>query len=371
MSEKIIVRLSHPQFNEQEERAVVAVLRSGNIAQGKLVSEFEKKFAQFVGVKYAVAVNNGTTALMAAVLALGIGKNDEVITTSFTFGATANCILAVGAKVKFVDIDPNTYCLDPNLVEQAITKRAKAIIGVDLFGQCADWVAIQKVARRYKLLTIEDAAQAHGAMLGNRKAGSFANVACFSFYATKNMTTGEGGMLTTDDRRIYDSLLLLRNHGMDRKYHYLTLGYNFRLTDIQAALGLVQLKKLEAFNAHRRANASYLASRLESIPGIIIPKIRPKAHHVFHQFVVRVEQPFPLTRDQIIKRFQEANIETAIHYPFPLHQLPLYVSQQKITLPVTEKVCRNVASLPVHPGLSQKDLERIVQVFRKAAKYGI
>lgn len=363
MSKARLIRLSPPQFDQREERAITAVLRSGNIAQGKRVREFERGFAQLVGVKHAVAVNNGTTALVAAIMALDIGENDEVITTPFTFGATANCVMAVGAKVIFADIDPNTYCLNPILLEKSITKRTKAIIAVDLFGQCANWPAIVKIARRHKLFTIEDAAQAHGASLNNQMAGSFATLGTFSFYATKNMTTGEGGMITTNDNQLYQKLLLLRNHGAPSKYHYEMLGYNFRLTDLQAALGLEQLKKLIRFNNKRQLNARYLSQKLASISGIVIPTIKHQNLHVFHQFVIRVVQPFPLTRDELAERLTRAGIETAIHYPIPLHLFPLYQkSKTQPALSVAEKYCAQVLSLPVHPGLSSSDLKYIVDV---------
>src|SRR3990167_7979757 len=242
------IQISEPNIGNQELKAAAKVLKSGNLAQGKLVEKFEKAFAAFIGTKYAIATSNGTTALHLALLALGIKKRDEVITTSFSFVASTNAILFAGAKPIFVDIKDD-FNLDPKLIEEKINKKTKAILPVHLYGYPAEMRMVMEIARKHKLLVIEDAAQAHGAMIGSKMVGSFGHCNCFSFYPTKNMTTLEGGMVTTNDEILAKKIKLLRNHGSEVRYHHQLLGYNFRLTELQAALGIAQLKRLPRFNA--------------------------------------------------------------------------------------------------------------------------
>lgn len=360
------IKLSPPFYDGHEEKAVLDVLCSGRLAQGERVREFEKKFAQFVGVRYAVAVNNGTSALIAALLALGIGSGDEVIVPALTFGATANSVLAVGARVNFADIDPMTFNINPAFVATKISKKTRAVIGVDLYGQCADWTQLKELARQHKLYLIEDAAQAHGASIGKKRAGSFADAATFSFYASKNMTTGEGGMVTTNNKKIFEKLLLLRNHGMKTRYKYDSLGFNFRMTDIGGALGTTQLKKLPIINSLRQRNARYLSKLLQGISGISLPNESQNFTHVFHEYVIRVAPPYSLTRDQLKKKLFMKGIETSIHYPYPLHIFPLY-KQQTERFPNAEKAAREVLSLPVHPGLTKKELHYIASAVKAYA----
>jgi len=359
------IPIAHPQIGDEEKDAVMSVLESGQLAQGPVVESFEREFAAWCGVKHAVAVNSGTAALHLLMLAQGIGKDDEVITSAFTFVASANAELFVGAKPVFVDIEPLTFCLDPALVEAAITARTRAIMPVDLYGHPAAIPEIEEIARKHGLLVIEDACQAHGAAIGNRKVGALGMSATFSFYPTKNMTTAEGGMVTSDDDTIADSVRVLRQHGAHKRYRHDLLGYNFRLTDIAAAIGRAQLGKLDRFNERRRRNASVLDEGLAGAPGIVTPRERPGYRHVYHQYTVRIERD----RDRFQQRLLEEGIGTAVHYPIAVHQQPLYrqLGYDGVRLPVAEAAASQVLSLPVHPALSDADLDRIVESVRKVA----
>ncbi len=348
------IPIARPVIGAEEKEAVLQVLDSGILAQGEHVAAFERAFADYIGVKHAVAVSSGTTALHLAMLAHGIGPGDEVITTPFTFIATANSVLYVGARSVFVDIEPDTFNVDPARIEEKITPRTKAILPVHLFGHPAEMDAIMEIAERHGLLVIEDAAQAHGAEYHGRKVGSF-GTGVFSFYPTKNMTTGEGGMVTTDDDRLAERLRLLRDHGMPRRYVHEVLGYNFRMTNIAAAIGLAQLRRLDEFNRVRIANAAYLSERLHRV---VTPVVRPGVRHVFHQYTVRV----PDSRDEAVEKLREAGIGVGIYYPIPIHRQPLYRQLgYDDRLPVAERAAGEVLSLPVHPSLSRADLDRIVE----------
>lgn len=349
-----MIPISVPLLGDKEKQAVLEVIDSKQLAQGAQVEAFEKAFAAFCGAKHAVATSSGTAALHTAMLAHGIGSGDEVITTPFTFIASANAALFVGAKPVFVDIDECTYNIDPYLIEAAITPRTKAILPVHIFGNPCDMETIMDIAARHGLVVIEDACQAHGASIKGQKVGTF-GTGCFSFYPTKNITTAEGGMVTTNDDELADRARLVRSHGQRNRYYHETLGYNFRMTEIQAAIGLVQLGKLEQFTAARRAHAAYLTQRLE---GVTTPYETPGCHHVYHQYTIRV----PEGRDQLAEHLCERGIATGIYYPLPVHKQVVY---QRLgytdRLPVAEKICREVLSLPVHPALAQVDLDRIVQ----------
>ena len=359
------IPIAAPQIGEEEKSAVMAVLDSGQLAQGPVVEAFEREFAAWCGVKHAIAVNSGTAALHLLMLAHGLGEGDELITSPFTFIASANAALFVGARPVFVDIEPETYCLDPAKVEAAITPRTRAIMPVDLYGHPAAIDELRRIADRHGIALIEDACQAHGASVGGRKVGALGVSASFSFYPTKNMTTGEGGMVTTDDDAIAASVGTLRQHGASQRYHHDTLGYNFRLTDLAAAIGRAQLKKLDRNNEIRRRNASLLDEGLSGTPGIVTPRERPGHRHVYHQYTIRVERD----RDGFQRRLRELGIGTAVHYPIPVHRQPLYekLGYDKVSLPASEKMAQSVLSLPVHPALSEADLERIVDSVRKVA----
>lgn len=350
-----MIPISRPLLTAEERDAVVEVLDSGMLIQGRRVGQFEQEFAAFCGVRHAVATSSGTTALQAAFMAHRIGPGDEVITTSFTFIASANAIQFVGARPVFVDIDPITYALDPNQLESAVTERTRAILPVHLYGCMADMPAIMDIAARHNLIVIEDACQAHGASIGEKKAGSF-TTGCFSFYPSKNITTAEGGIITTDDDDIARRCRLIRNHGMDEQYLHEMVGYNFRMTDLQAAIGLVQMRKLGEFNAKRIANAAYLSARLE---GVTPPAVPAGYRHVFHQYTVRVPGRM---RDVLSVGLAERGIASRVYYPLPVHRQPYYRRLgYDQSLPEAERASSEVLSLPVHPALTGDELASIVE----------
>ena len=357
------IPIAKPLIGDDEVDLVVKVLRSGRLAQGPMVKEFEEKFAEYIDVDYAIAVFNGTCALDLMLRAYGIKAGDEVITTPFTFIASANAILYQGAKPVFVDIDLETYNINPDKVLEAITPRTKAILAVHLYGHPAEMKALKEVAEDHKLLLLEDAAQAHGAEYRGVKVGALGDAAAFSFYPTKNITTGEGGMITTNDRCIAEKLRVLRDQGQKSKYNHVMLGYNYRMTEIQAAIGIAQLRKLEKFLKAREENAEYLTSNLKRIAYIIPPSRKPYVRHAWHQYVIRVREDSPITRDELMNLLKERGIQTAVHYPKPVHHQPLYrnLGYPQDTCPNSIKASKSVLSLPVHPALSKDDLDYIVK----------
>lgn len=359
-----MIFISKPCIGENEQRAVERVLASGILAQGPRVAEFERAFADYIGVKHAVATSNGTTALHVALVAHGIGAGDEVITTPFTFIASINAILYAGATPRLVDVD-DSFNLDASQIEQAITPRTKAILPIHLFGQPCDLRAVMDIARQNNLVVIEDACQSHGAMFEGKRAGSF-GTGCFSFYATKNMTTGEGGMITTNDDAVAARARLLINHGMRVRYHHETIGYNFRLTDIAAAIGIEQLKQLDTFNARRAENAAYYSEHLRNIRGLQLPRVFQQRTHVYHQYTVRVLDDFPLTRDKLVARLNERDIGTGIYYPIPAHQQESVAHYEwaQVNLPRAQQFAHQVLSLPVHPLVSDAERAYIVETIR-------
>jgi dTDP-4-amino-4,6-dideoxygalactose transaminase len=351
-----MIHISRPQIGEEEKQAVMAVLDSGQLAQGPRVKEFEDKFAAWSGMKYAVATSSGTTALHVALLAHGIGPGDEVITTPFSFIASSNCILYAGATPVFADIEPDYFMLDPADVEKRITPKTRAILPVHLFGQAADMDALADIAKRHNLLIIEDACQSHGAKYNGQPVGTW-GTACYSFYPTKNMTTIEGGMITTNDPDVAERARLIRNHGSPKRYLHESLGFNFRMTDLQAAIGLVQLTKLDGWTQQRQKNAAYLTSHLAGIPGVTPPKVRANTEHVFHQYTIKAEN-----RDAALDKLAQQGIGVGVYYPIPIHQQPLFKKLgYDVSLPVTEAMALEVLSLPVHPALTQAELDEIVK----------
>lgn len=361
------MQIAMPLVGNEEINSVVEVLFSGALAQGKKVEEFEEAFAFYIGTKYAVAVSSGTTALHLALLAHGIREGDEVITTPFSFIATANAILFAGAKPVFVDIDEKSFNLDPGKIEEKITSRTKAIIPVHLYGQPCDMDRIMEIAQKYNLVIIEDACQAHGAEYKGQKVGSF-GTGCFSFYPTKNMTTGEGGMITTNDPVIVARARMLRNHGQKERYLHEVLGYNFRMTDIAAAIGLCQLKKLDHFNEQRRKNAEILNQGLKDLKGIRTPCVSLSAKHVFHQYTIRVTSDFAISRDTFREKLIKEGIAAEIYYPLPIHLQPLYRQLgYDDHLPQAEKAAQEVLSLPVHPALGE-EIFKILSGIRRIMK---
>jgi perosamine synthetase len=335
------------------------------LASGERVAEFERNFADYCGSTHAVAINNGTAALHAALLAAGIGQGDEVIVPSFTFFATASAVSMTGAKPVFVDVDERTFNIDPAQVENAVTPHTKAVIGVHLFGQPFDVTGVEQVCESHNLTLIEDAAQAQGAISHGQRAGAMGHMGCFSFYATKNMTTGEGGMVTTSDKAFNERLRLLINHGQSEKYLHTRIGYNYRLTDVAAAIGLVQLKKLEKFNMRRRKNAEYFDSHI-SVKGLLTPEVAQGTHHVYHQYVVRLTDEFPMKRPDFIEYLKAKGIGTAVHYPIPLHHQPVYArANEPDSCPVSTRLAGSVLSIPVHPLLDQKELAYICDTINR------
>jgi dTDP-4-amino-4,6-dideoxygalactose transaminase len=359
------IPVAAPQMGDEEKAAVLAVLESGQLAQGPVVEAFEREFARWCGVEHAVAVSSGTAALHLLMLAHGLKEGDEVITSPFTFVASANAALFVGARPVFVDIEPRVFCLDPDRVEAAITPRTRAIVAVDLYGHPAAIPELREIAERRGLVLIEDACQAHGAAIGARKAGALGVSATFSFYPTKNMTTAEGGMVTTADAAIADRVRVLRQHGATHRYRHEVLGYNFRMTEIAAAIGRAQLAKLDRFNERRRRNASVLDEGLAGVQGVVVPVERPGCRHVYHQYTLRIARD----RDGFQRRLTELGVGSAVHYDTPVHRQPLYESlgYGTIALPESERAAAEVLSIPVHPALSDADLERVVDAVRKAA----
>lgn len=355
-----MIPIARPIIEDDEIHAVNEVMRSGVIAEGGRVADFENKYRRYIGVDYAIAVNSGTAALQIALQAAGIGKGDEVITSSFSFIATANSILYTGARPVFTDITPEWFTIDPDEIQTSITPRTRALLPVHLYGHPAEMKTIMEIAEDKKLDVIEDVCQAHGATEHGKHAGSF-GIGTFSFYPTKNMTTSEGGMITTDDSEIDTVGRMIRSHGSKQRYHHEMLGYNFRMTDISAAIGLVQLKKLDDFNQKRIQNAGYLSAGLKGLAGIEIPQVRSGCTHVFHQYTIRVTDECRYERDQLVTALGENGIGTGIYYPIPIHKQPFYTKLGYTdSLRNTEIVSRQVISLPVHPSVSREELDHII-----------
>jgi len=340
---------------------VLEVLDSGMLVQGPRTAKLEEKFAAVCDTRYAIATSSGTTALHVALLAHGVGEGDEVITTPFTFIASVNSIIYTGARPVFVDIEQETFNINPALIEAAITPKTKAIMPVHLYGYPCDMEAILDIAHRHNLVVIEDCAQAIGAEYKGKRVGGF-GIGCFSLYATKNVMSGEGGMITTDDESLAQTCRMIRNHGMQRRYYHDMLGYNFRMTDLHAAIGLAQIDRLEEFTAKRRANAQYLNNRIESV---ITPQVRPSYGHAWHQYTIRVDGG--RDRATAVKQLNDAGVGTGIFYPVPANKQAYLVEMGlgDVSVPVAEKLAKEVISLPVHPQLSQTDLETIVAEVNK------
>jgi len=350
-----MISISKPFIGDAEKQAVLEVLESGMLAQGPVTARLEERFARLCDVKHAIATTSGTTALHIALLANNIRPGDEVITTPFTFIASVNSILFTGARPVFVDIEEETFNIDTALIEQAITPRTKAILPVHLYGHMCDMDALQSVADGHGLSIIEDACQAVGATFRGRAAGSFGTGA-FSLYATKNVMSGEGGMITTNDDAVAERCRMLRNHGMKRRYYHDMLGYNYRMSDLHAAIGLAQMDRLAEFTAKRRANADYLNAHIESV---LKPQEKEGYGHVWHQYTVRVNGG--RNRDDAVRQLNEGGVGTGIFYPVPAHKQAHLVEMGfgETSLPVAERLSTEVISLPVHPQLSQADLETV------------
>ncbi|HOB88931.1 MAG TPA: DegT/DnrJ/EryC1/StrS family aminotransferase [Bacillota bacterium] len=361
------VRMASPYHSTELEEAVISVLRSGRLIQGEKVMEFENALAEYLGCKHVIAVSSGTAALHLAFMALGVRPGDEVITTPFSFASSANAILYCGGTPVFVDIDPETFNIDPDLIEQSITPRTVGIEPVHLYGQPAEMDKIKAIADKYGLFIVEDAAQAIGAKYRGKKIGTIGDIACFSTYTTKNLHTMEGGFLTTSDDDLALRLRRLRNIGQESKYNHTLIGYNYRMTEVAAVIGIEQVKLIDEFSETRRSNAAYITDGLSALKdrGIMTPYVAPHIDHVFHQYTVSIDaNKAGMTRDDLALKLRDSGIETGIHYPVPIYDQPCFRAQFgsfRETCPVTEEACASVLSLPVHTGLSGEDLDHIIK----------
>lgn len=363
-----MIPISAVDIDRETEDLVMGVLRSGQLAQGPMVERLEGEFRRLSGTAHAVAVNSGTTALVASLQALGIGPGDEVITSPFTFVATVNAIIEAGATVRFADIGADDFLIGPDAIEAQVTPKTAALLPVHLYGLPVDMPAVCKLASSRGLAVVEDAAQAHGARVNQRPVGSY-GLGCFSFYATKNITTGEGGLVTTDDAALASRLRLLRNQGMGSRYDYRIVGHNYRLTDLQAAVGVGQLRRLPEKTKRRVDNAARLIEALYDLPGLVVPRVVPGREHVFHQFTVRVTRDARLQRDDLAQVLRHRGIATGVYYPRAVYDYPAYREHALVLAqecPEAEKASREVLSLPIHPSLQSDEIETIAREMRRA-----
>ncbi|CRK60884.1 Bacillosamine/Legionaminic acid biosynthesis aminotransferase PglE; 4-keto-6-deoxy-N-Acetyl-D-hexosaminyl-(Lipid carrier) aminotransferase [Alloactinosynnema sp. L-07] len=346
---------------------VLEVLRSGVIAQGPMVKRLEESFAKVAGTKHAVAVNNGTTALVASLQVLDLQPGDEVITSPFTFVATLNAILEAGATARFADIRTDDFCVDPDAVAAQIGPRTKVLMPVHLYGQTADMGKLAPLAAEHGLALVEDSAQAVGASFDGRQAGSY-GLGCFSLYATKNVTTAEGGMITTDDDDLADRLRVLRNQGMRARYQYEVAGHNYRLTDLHAALGIPQMEKLPALTEARSRHAEALTAGLAGITGLATPQVLTGRTHVWHQYTVLVGDDAKVDRDELAAKLTEKGIGNGTYYPKVVFDYDCYRDLPGVIaseVPVATKVAQQALSLPVHPKLTADELDTIIGAVRE------
>jgi len=369
------VPINKPVLGEEEIAEVAELLRQGALTSsspegGPNVRSFEEEFASFVGVKHAIAVNSGTAALYLSLLAIGVGPGDEVLVPSLTFVATANAVLLAGAKPVFVDVDPRTYTMDPSDLERKISERAKAVIPVHLYGLMADMDSINSIAEKRGIAVIEDAAQAHGSETRGRRAGSLGVTGCFSFYPSKVMTTGEGGMITTNDVGLAKALRSLRTHGqewVDGELVVTRLGGNFRMPEVEAAIGRAQLRKLPKFLEVRRRNAKLMTELLQGLKGVE-PPLEPEGYrHNWYLYTVKFEDP--RLRDKVKDYLNRKGIGATIYYKTPVHLMPLYrklFNTREGLLPVTEELSRRLLSLPVHHGMGEEDVRRVAEAVEEA-----
>ena len=368
-----MIPINQPSMGKEEIETVVEVLKSGILTEksgrGPRVLQFEKEFAKFVGAKHAIAVSSGTAALHASLLAAGIQPGDEVVVPSFTFSATAGAVVLAGGKPAFADIDADTYCITRESIEAVLTRATKVIMPVHMYGLCADMDPITELARNRGIVVIEDAAQAHGAEYNGRKAGSLGDAACFSFYPGKNMTTGEGGMITTSDDDLAEQLKRIRTHGEERPYWVARQGHNYRMPEIAAAIGAVQLKRLPGFLQDRRKNAEYLTEKLGVLGKLVMPKEPTGRKHSWYLFTARLRGANAGKRNKLVEKLRSKNIGCSVYYESPVHMFPYYrdlQSTRRSPLPETERACRQVFSLPVHPMLKQTELQYVTDSVKRA-----
>lgn len=363
-----MIPISRPLLGEEEVEEVRRVLLSGYLAHGPEVEAFEEEFSRFLGGRVqAAAVSSGTAALYLAYIAVGLGKGKRVLTTPFTFMATVSPAIQLGGEVLFSDIDPETFCLSVESVKEVLEREeVDVVVPVDLYGQAVHLDELEGLSRKYGFRMVEDACQAHGAMWKMRPAGTFGDAGVFSFYPTKNMTTGEGGMVVSTDEELLEVVKTLRNQGQRGRYEYVALGYNFRMTSIAAAIGRVQLKKLTTFNEMRRRRAGIYREVLQDVEGLVLPEEVKGAHHVYHQFTVRVEGGL---RDRLIEHLKQHGVGYGIYYPRLLYDYePLRRFAPPEDLPEARRATEEVLSLPVHPGVSEHDVVRIAELIKNFMK---
>ncbi len=361
-----MIPVNCPKIGQEEIDAVVEVMKSGmltsGLGAGPKVTEFEKNYSKFAGVKHAIAVNTGTAALHAALMAIGIKSGDEVILPSFTFVATAEAVVLAGGKPVFADIDPETYTLSPEAVKKAITKKTRGIIPVDIYGLPADTAVIREIANNYDVKIVEDCAQSHGATCEGKPAGALADLACWSLYAAKNIGTGEGGVVTTDNYELAERVKMARTHGEKVKYQSLMLGTNYRMTEIQAAIGIVQLSRLQEFFTKRSRNAQRLTKNLKKTDRIKLPPRLENRTPSWYLYTIRIKDATEEKRNSILKVMHEKGIGAEAYYPTPVNQMPYYKENfGTFNLPETEKAAKQVLSLPIHPGVTEEQIDFIAQ----------
>ena len=386
MKMRSFIKVAEPSVGEEEIKAVAEVLRSGYYVQGPNVRKLEEKFAEYIGTKYAIATNSGTSALHIALAAAGIGTGDEVIVPALTFFSTATSVIHNNAIPIFADIDSEIYCLDPNDMEKRITDKTKAVIPVHLYGHPAEMDSIMEIAEARNLLVIEDAAQAHGAEYKGKKVGSIGHVGCWSFFATKNMTTGEGGMITTNDSDIAEKARIIRSHGMTSRDDHVVLGYNYRMNEISAAIGLVQLSKLDKLNELRTKNSMYLLKRLKGVEWLNLPRIKPYVKHAFFWCPVRVdEEKVGMKTKDLRAKLRERGVEVRHRYVAPLYKQPMLLNKNaypkkcpfscpfygrkidysQFNCQNAEKIAGKMIGLPNHPKLTPDELNHVIATIKE------
>jgi perosamine synthetase len=357
-----MVEMSSPSIGDEEIEAVTRVMRSGTLTQGSEVRKFEESFSGLIGAKYGSAVNSGTSALHVGLLAAGVGPGDEVLVPSFTFAASANSIALTGAKPIFVDVDVNTFCIDPNSIRDLVNEKTKGIMPVHLYGNSADMDSIMKLACELNLQVYEDAAQAHGATHHDKPVGSFGIFGAFSFYPTKNITAAEAGMVVTSDSSINRNSSILRNQGMLERYKHEVVGFNYRLSEIHAAIGNIQITKLSNLITKRKSIASRYDLELRNV---ITPFVPSENSHVYHQYTIRIPE---LERDKVAAEMLKRGIRTGLYYPTPTHRQPAY--DLHLDLPNTTRLVSEVLSIPVHPGLTAAEQDYVIETLNSIVSAG-
>lgn len=361
-----MIPISKVDVRDSEE-LVLEVLRSGSLAQGPMVARLESEFASAIGVRHCIAVNNGTTALVAALSLFDLDEKDEVITSPFTFVASLNAVLEAGGSVRFADINEDDFCIDADSVASRLNRRTKVVMPVHLYGQCADMQKLGQLSELAGVHIVEDAAQAHGATFRGNAAGTF-GVGCFSLYATKNLTSGEGGLITTNNADYAERLRILRNQGMKERYKYEMIGHNYRLTDIHAAIAVPQISRMNEIADKRAGNAAKLTRGLSAVPGLRLPRQFEERRHVWHQYTIVLTSQSPVQRDEFIAKMAEAGVSCGAYYPKLAFDYDCFRKDKRVKIedvPVAKRISQNCVSLPVHQYLNDSELESIIENVQK------